>query len=327
MAKITIDTICHATGLSRGTISRAINDRPDISEETKIRVRKVCRELNYVPNRVARALATGRRYLLVLLLDSENSRYQADVMRGIFTKAKAFGYRLDVLESDGVDRSNDLQFDEILGDADGLIDARCHNQSLPLVNPAESVPSVNVRGGIVDLQRDCIRANFREAGRLLGAHLISLRPDAEVLYISDSRVEGAHDRQEGFLDACRPQNIECRVLNINEEHALTGENATTQIRSAGVIGTSDDYTAVQACLIAARGGRDVGRDFVIGGQGNELTSARISPALTTVDFCGMEVGEMATVMLIDRIEQRRLDRPSQSFVTPRLIARTSSRPS
>ena len=54
MRKVTIEDISRDTGLSRGTVSRALNDRPDISTRTKQRVLETCRKLNYVPSFAAR---------------------------------------------------------------------------------------------------------------------------------------------------------------------------------------------------------------------------------------------------------------------------------
>ena len=69
MGKVTIEDISRSTGLSRGTVSRALNDRPDISAQTKQRVLEACLRLKYVPSHAARSLATGRRYAVAVLVD------------------------------------------------------------------------------------------------------------------------------------------------------------------------------------------------------------------------------------------------------------------
>ncbi len=70
MARITIEDISRQTGLSRGTVSRALNDRPDISRQTKQRVLEACRKLNYLPSHAARSLATGRSFAVAVLVDT-----------------------------------------------------------------------------------------------------------------------------------------------------------------------------------------------------------------------------------------------------------------
>ena len=68
MPKVTIDDISRETGLSRGTISRALNDRSDISDATKQRVMAACAKLHYTPSFAARSLATGRNLALAAVM-------------------------------------------------------------------------------------------------------------------------------------------------------------------------------------------------------------------------------------------------------------------
>ncbi|RMF85876.1 MAG: LacI family transcriptional regulator, partial [Planctomycetota bacterium] len=89
MGKVTIEDISRETGLSRGTVSRALNDRPDISAKTKRRVLEACRKLNYVPSYAARSLATGRRYAIAVIINSLTDPYDAEFARGVIAQGEA----------------------------------------------------------------------------------------------------------------------------------------------------------------------------------------------------------------------------------------------
>ena len=98
MRKVTIEDISRDTGLSRGTVSRALNDRPDISERTKQKVLQTCRRLNYVPSHAARSLATGRNYAIAVIVDDLRSSFVADFVRGVVSKAEAARYAVHIAE-------------------------------------------------------------------------------------------------------------------------------------------------------------------------------------------------------------------------------------
>ncbi len=64
----TLAEVAEAAGVSRSTASRALNDSPRISEETKKRVRAAAKKVNFVPNARGRALAVGRTEIIAVLL-------------------------------------------------------------------------------------------------------------------------------------------------------------------------------------------------------------------------------------------------------------------
>ena len=68
---VTINDVAKAAGVSTSTVSRVISDSPRISEETKQRVRKVIKELNYHPNAIARSLANKSSKTIGLILNTE----------------------------------------------------------------------------------------------------------------------------------------------------------------------------------------------------------------------------------------------------------------
>ena len=67
--KPTLRTIAEMTGLAITTISRALNNAPELSEETRVRVQKIAAEIGYVPDRTALRLKTGRTHVIALILD------------------------------------------------------------------------------------------------------------------------------------------------------------------------------------------------------------------------------------------------------------------
>ncbi len=71
-AKPTLRTIAELSGLAVPTVSRALNDAPDIGKETKARVRAIARDIGYVPNRAGVRLRTGRTNVISVVMSTEN---------------------------------------------------------------------------------------------------------------------------------------------------------------------------------------------------------------------------------------------------------------
>jgi LacI family transcriptional regulator len=92
--KVTIRDIAHQLGLSAMTVSLALRDSPRISAPTKERIRAVMKELQYEPNQVARALATGKSNLIGVIVPNSSDHYYAEVIRAIEDAAWAAGYHV-----------------------------------------------------------------------------------------------------------------------------------------------------------------------------------------------------------------------------------------
>ena len=90
------------------------------------------------------------------------------------------------------------------------------------------------------------------------------------------------------------------------------------------ITTTSGTTAIELMLLCYRQGLTPGRDIAIVGQGNEVVGARMNPALSTIDYCGEEIGDRAMEIGLQRVSKARQDSPQSTRVPPVLIARGSS---
>lgn len=96
--KPTLKTIAQITGLAVPTVSRALNDAPDIRTKTKQRVRDVAREIGYVPNRAGVRLRTGRTNVISLILaaESEVMNHNAKLISAIAGELRGTSYHLNI---------------------------------------------------------------------------------------------------------------------------------------------------------------------------------------------------------------------------------------
>lgn len=330
MAKVTIEDISRATGLSRGTVSRALNDRPDISEATKRRVLDACQELNYVPSHAARSLATGRNYAAAVLVERLDHPFTVAFVRGIVDEAAAQRYLVHVVElrgpgADPLERLHTVTAERI----DGLLVAAGLSGELHRRFQEEFERRSLVSCGPIDgIPCDILTPDHVEAGRLVGELLMS-GGNRDVLYVHADDGVAAGDRLAGFHDACRSHGIDPHAVTLTvggEPGRNRLEGLAGRLGSVRAVGAADDFLAVDVMMECRRHGRTPGEDLAVVGQGNERVGECVYPPLATIDFSGEEIGRRAMETLLQRITKSRLDAPQTIKVAPRVIERASLAP-
>ena len=101
---VSLKTIAEKCGVSTATVSKALNDQKDISEETKSRIRTVAEQLGYFPNAAARSLKTNHSYNLGVLFEEEAGRglqheYFSGVLNGLKVQAEKQGYDITFINT------------------------------------------------------------------------------------------------------------------------------------------------------------------------------------------------------------------------------------
>src|ERR1700739_1954345 len=88
-------------GVSLMTVSKALRNHSDISQQTRDRVLKRMRELNYQPDWIARSMVTRRTYLVGLVLPDLMHSFFAEVAKGVARKLQPLGYQTVILNTEG----------------------------------------------------------------------------------------------------------------------------------------------------------------------------------------------------------------------------------
>lgn len=331
MARVTIEDISRETGLSRGTISRALNDRPDISAQTKRRVLEVCRKLNYMPSHAARSLATGRNYAVAVLVDDLHCALAAGFLRGVIGRAEKDHYAVHVSE---LGREAAVQERRLRALSTERIDAvllepALHSGPARLVAAAIGTRRLAACWPVEGTACDVFSPDFREAGRL-AARVVLRGGNRDVLYVHTPGCRHADLRRDGFYEVCREHGLDPRGLTVEVRSAGEGRAATFDVlgpalQKARAVACADDATALQVLGCCYGLARVPGRDVAVLGQGNEPISARFSPALSTIDFGGEEIGRRAMGLVIQRLNEARQDPPQTVLVAPTLVERETTR--
>jgi DNA-binding LacI/PurR family transcriptional regulator len=324
MRKVTIEDISRDTGLSRGTVSRALNDRPDISRQTKQRVLEACKKLDYRPSHAARALATGRNYAVAALVDDLTSAFAASFLRGVIRRAQRARYVVHVIET-GCEPEPDQLCSFSADRIDGVLSA------VPLEAPltARLREAVGQRAlascwPLEGVSCDVLTPDGIEAGRM-AARFVARHHSTEPLYVHRPTGRGAAERLAGFQEVCRERGVDAEIATVTIQDLDAVEALGSRLEQAEAIIASDDFVAVAIMLCCARLGRRAGEDFAVIGHGNEPLAGEIRPTLTSVDCDGEEIGRRMMDTILERLDQKRMDAPQHGRVAPRLVERESTR--
>lgn len=328
MSKVTIEDISQHTGLSRGTVSRALNNRPDISQQTKQRVLEACRQLNYVPSHAARSLATGRSFAAAVVVSDFDDSFGWRFVRGVSARSLEDRYAVQVAEL-----GNDVEaaVEALSWIAHERVDTLL--LATPLATPLVAKLQERISGRPLvafsapdGVACDVMMPDYAEAARLAAQHLVR-RGQRDVLYVHADRDSFAGTRREAFAEALRHNEIDPSDAIVDVGPGTGSERmdpVRSRLQDVAAVVASDDALAVEVATLCAGAGRQAGRDIAIMGQGGDVWAAMAMPGLTTIDYCAAEIGRRAMDLALQRVTHARQDAPQTVLVAPNLVVRAST---
>jgi len=327
--------IANDLGVSVVTVSKVLRNHSDISPETRQRVLKRIKELNYQPNLAARALVTGRTHLIGLVVPDLVHQFFAQVAKGISRVLRKHGYGLIISSSE---EKAELEREEIGQLLARRIDALIIASTQSTPDSFRQIDEHKVPYLLLDRRFSGVPANFvgiddRKAGALATSHLIE-SGCRRIAYVGGKHVSTAVDRLNGFRSAMaehklsiRPGYVVCRSHS-DDAADVTGYKAMQALlrlkpRPDGVFCYNDPVaTGVMQAIIDA--GLRIPEDISLIGCGNVRYAAALRVPLSSIDQDSELLGERAAKIALALIAGDD-GRPKAILLEPRLIVRESSR--
>src|SRR6266404_315581 len=330
----TLSDIAREAGVSKMTVSRAINNHPRVSIETRERILKVAGRLNYKPNRYARALRTNSSKLIGIVVPDLMHSFFADISRGVEEFARPAGYQNVICNTEENTVTEISEVEALLTHTDGLI----VTTALP-VGEAKFYRRIIKNGAnvvLIDrylegLRCPVVKADDVLAGFLATKHLIKLG-HKRIGHLYGPGTSNANDRLKGYRSALEQYGLSFDVRLVRTA-SYPYESSSYEVmriwlneaKRPTALFAFNDPSGIGATRAVEDAGLRVPGDVAIVGCGNIHYGELLRVPLTTVSWSAREMGQVAAKRLIEMIEGSGsvANRFEEIVLRPEMVVRSS----
>jgi LacI family transcriptional regulator len=333
MKPVTIQDIAESLHVSAMTVSRALRNHPEVSEETKRKVLSRAKAMNYRPNRWARSLITRKSFIIGLVVPDISHSFFSDIAAGVQETIERSQYSLMLCRSN---RNAECEVREvemlIRSRVDGLIVAseqpedsphlfaHLHRDRIPFVLIDRVFPSLNCHRVITD---------DYEVGRLATQHLADIGR-RRIAHVRGPAMSTARQRLRAYQDTLEKAGLPVRPEwvvggNFRLEESRAAANQLMRLSSPpDAIFAASDLSAFGVVAGCRDCGLRVPEDVAVVGVGNIEGNQHPCPFLTTIDWERLELGRQSASILLSLIAGDGRKPRRETVFPPRLVVRQSS---
>ena len=325
-SKATLKQIAKELHVSVSTVSKALNDSPEISSQTKIRIKEYAKLKNYKPNVIGLNLKNRKTKTIGVIIPNILNSFFAKVFSGIEKVADEKGYNvimcisneslvkeihtLDMLSNGTIDGF-------ILSVSEEAQKLQDYNHFSEIIN--EGTPIVMFDRIAEGINCDKVIVDDFDSSYNATKHLINLGCKNIALVSSIDNLSVGKLRAEGYLKALLDNNIpinEKIILRTDSEIDLMDKIVSAfEGNTIDGVFALEESDSVAALKTALKKGISIPEKLsIIGFADGILASRRLTPSLTTVSQHGIEIGEAAAKLLINRLESKEEKIPFETMV-------------
>jgi LacI family transcriptional regulator len=333
---VTLKDIARDLGLSVVTVSKVLRNHPDISENTKKRVLKRMKELNYQPNYAARALITGHTWTIGLIVPDLLHPFFANIAKAISTEIRGQGYGMLIASSDEEPEIEQQEIQQLLTRrVDVMIVASTQSSTESFRQIEEQgVPFILLDRRFQEMPANFVGVDDRVVGLLATSHLIE-QGCKRVAHIRGPEVSTAVGRLNGYKEALAahqmtPQPDHIVPIGSSGDHrGEKGGYEAAQIllsaknRPDGIF-CFNDPVALGAMRAILEAGLRIPDDVAVVGCGNLAYSDFLRVPLSSVDQGSAKIGKTAAVLALKLAQNHSKTSLKTKLVEPSIVVRASS---
>ena len=314
---LTLRDVSQASGVSEMTVSRVLRNRGDVSQNTRDKVLLVAKQLGYVPNKIAGALASQRVNLVAVIIPSLSNMVFPEVMTGISEVLETTDLQPVVGVTDYLPEKEERVLYEMLSwRPSGVIIAGLeHSETSAMMLKASGIPVVEIMdidGSPVDAM---VGISHRRAGREMAVSI--LKAGYRKIGFLGTKMpldHRARKRFEGFTEALAKSGVE-----VTDQEFYSGGSALVKGRemtqellrrnpNLDFLYFSNDLIGAGGLLYLIEKGISVPNQIGLAGfNGVELLQG-LPRQLATMDACRSEIGRKAAEMIVQHVND-----PKTSF--------------
>jgi LacI family transcriptional regulator len=333
--EVTIYDLARKLNVSIATVSRALKDDPVVSKKTKKKVFDLAEEMGYRYNHFARNLREQRTYTIGVIVPRLNSYFMSTVIAGIESVANNEGYTLIISQSsESVTKEMASAKTMFNNRVDGMLVSLAYDtediahfdqfvkKNIPLLFFDRVADHPECTSVLIDNRKGAYEAT---------SHLIA-QGCSRIVHITATPKRNVYiDRLAGYKQALADHQLpfdEKYVLinNLSQEAGVQTAAAILQMNPLpDAVFAANDNCAVGCMIALKKAGIRIPQDMAFAGFNNDPVSTVIEPNLTTINYPGYKMGEMAAASLINHLNGvNSIDTTNTILLRSELIIRASS---
>ncbi|MBK1439543.1 LacI family DNA-binding transcriptional regulator [Parapedobacter sp. ISTM3] len=307
--EVTIYDIAEALHISAATVSRGLKNHPAVKQATKDKIFAQAERMGYRFNTFARNLRTKRTYTIGVIVPRLNSMFMSDVIAGMEKVSNEAGYELIISQSlETMEKEMKNAVTMFNNRVDGLLVSlaytttgidhfkRFMDKNIPLIFFDRVFEHPNCPNIVI---------NNHKAAYELTSYLIH-QGAKRIMHIAGNLNRNVYSQRfKGYKDALSDNGIQFQedwlmVKNLSAEDGIhTAKHICALTERPDAIFVANDTCAVACMQELKRNGVHVPKDMLVAGFNNDPIATVVEPNLTTVNYRGHEMGEMAAKTLIN----------------------------
>ncbi|MEO0972049.1 MAG: LacI family DNA-binding transcriptional regulator [Pseudomonadota bacterium] len=318
MQRVNVHHVAARAGVSIKTVSRVINDEPNVRPTTREAVLNAINELGYRPDTSARRLAGRRSFRIALLYEdpgpytSPSASYVTELQGGVLARTQTQGYELLIHPFEGTSGVAAETVSRLINEnrLDGCIIAPPFSdlQGLTAALDDERMPSVRISPGVRTRADESVRTNDRELCAEMTNYLASLGHERIGFLIGHPDHRAVQNRYVGFREALEALSLPLHkhLVEQGDNSFESGQRAARRLlsgahaRPTAIIASNDDMAA-GVLYVAHELGLNVPRDLSVAGFDDAPLARHLWPTLTTIRQPIFELAGAAADLLFARL--------------------------
>jgi len=217
---ITIKDIARQANVSTTTVSRVINNKPDVSDSTKEKIQKIINKNNYQPNNIARGLVLKKTKTVGLIIPDISNPFFPEIIKGVEHKTKDYGYSVIICDTENQIKQEKSSIDLLINNrVDGIIMSLSSESVMDLNTIKKSDLSiVQLDRNIPELKYPMVSVDNKLSAYKATEYLINLGHDKVGHVTGDLNTKPAIDRLKGYKKALKDNNI-----NFSDKLVINGD--------------------------------------------------------------------------------------------------------
>lgn len=328
----TLRDVAKLAGVSKATAARVVNGNYDlVREPTRDKVLKAVHKLNYERNAVAGSLRSERTFTIALSIPDITNPFWPEVARGVQDAVEQARYTVVLMNNDWdttreqnhLRRMQQKQFDGLIINPTGTLNADLHNLSIPVVLLASGESYTDF---------DTVSSDSAQAGRLAMEHLMELGHRRIGLIAGPLRRKKTNTHRDTYIAVHQEHGLMVDPTLIIETTFTQegGYAAMEQLLSLPHPPTAvfavNDIIALGALRAAQTAGKRVPEELSVIGMDDIFAAATTYPPLTTIAKPKYEIGATAARYLLERIQGADIPTTRHALLPCSLVYRHSTAP-